>query len=108
MSRRSLTVSPAASRRAISTIWLLAHAEDDQVGLGVEHDRPADRVAPVVVMGQPPQRRLDAAGDDRHAGKRLAGPLAIGQRGPVGPQADPAAGASRRRRCGPSCWPCSG
>ena len=43
-------------------------------------------------MGQAAQRRLDAAGDDRHAGEGLAGPLAVGQRGPVGPQADPAAG----------------
>ena len=71
---------------------VLAHAEDDEVGLGVEHDRPADGVAPVVVMGQPAERGLDAAGDDRHAGKRLAGTLAVGDRGPVGPQADPAAG----------------
>ena len=64
-----------------------------QVGLGVEQDRPADGVAPVVVMGQPAQRRLDAAGDDRHARERLAGALAVGQRRAVGPQADPAAGA---------------
>ena len=92
MSRRSLTVSPAASRRAIVDDLVLAHAEDDEVGLGVEHDRPADRVAPVVVMRQPAQRGLDAAGDDRHAGKRLAGALAVRDRGAVGPQADPAAG----------------
>ena len=71
---------------------MLAHAEDDEVGLGVEHDRPADGVAPVVVMGQPAERGLDAAGDDRHAGKRLARALAVGNRGAIGPQADPAAG----------------
>ena len=72
---------------------LLAHAEDDEVGLGVEQDRPLDGVAPVVVMGQPAERRLDPAGDHRDAGEGLAGPLAIGQGGAVGPQADPAAGA---------------
>ena len=71
---------------------MLAHAEDDEVGLGVEHDRAADGVAPVVVMSQPAERGLDAAGDDRHARKRLAGPLAVGDRRAIGPQADPAAG----------------
>ncbi len=70
---------------------LFAHAVDEQVGLAVEQDGTANRVAPVVVMGQPAQRRLDAAGDDRHAGKRLARPVAVRQRRPVGTQADPAA-----------------
>ena len=91
-SRRSRTVSPAAKPLGDLDDRVLAHAVDDQVGLAVEQDRPADRVAPVVVMGQPPQRRLDAAGDDRHAGERLAGAVAVRQRRPVGPQADPAAG----------------
>ena len=79
---------PAGDRHDL----VLAHAEDDQVGLGVEHDRPADGVAPVVVMRQPAERGLDAAGDDRHARKRLAGALAVGNRRAVGPQADLAAG----------------
>ena len=39
-------------------------------------------------MGQPPQRRLDAAGNDRYAWKRLAGALAVRQRRPVRPQSD--------------------
>ncbi len=43
-------------------------------------------------MGQSAQRRLHAAGDDRHAGEGLAGAVAVGQRGPVGAQADAAAG----------------
>ena len=43
-------------------------------------------------MGQPAERGLDAAGDDRHAGKCLARALAIGNRGAIGPQADLAAG----------------
>ncbi len=42
-------------------------------------------------MGQAAQRRLDAAGDDRHAGERLAGAMAVGQRGAIGTQADAAA-----------------
>ena len=92
MSRRSLDRLARREPPGDLDDRLLAHAEDDQVGLAVEQDRPADGVAPVVVVGQPAQRRLDAAGDDRHAGERLAGPLAVGQRRPVGPQADPAAG----------------
>ena len=43
-------------------------------------------------MGQAAQRRLDAAGDDRHAREGLAGSMAVRQRGPVGAQADAAAG----------------
>ena len=71
----------------------LAHAEDQQIGLGIEQDRAADLVAPIIVMGQTPQAGLDAAGDDRHALVRLARPLAVGQRGPIRPPADFAAGA---------------
>ena len=93
MSRRSCTVSSGREPTGDLDDRLLAHAEDHQVGLGVEQDRAADGVAPVIVMGQAPQRGLDAAGDDRHAGKRLAGALAVGESGAVGPQADPAAGA---------------
>ena len=70
---------------------MLAHAEDHEVGLGVEHDRTADSVAPVIVVSQPPQRCLDPPGDDRHPGKGLAGTLTIRHRRPVGTQADPPA-----------------
>ena len=66
----------------------LPHSEDDQVGLGIEQDRTADRVAPVVVVGDAAETRLHAAGDDRHSGIRLPRPLAVGERGPVGPPAD--------------------
>ena len=65
---------------------MLAHAEDDEVGLGVEHDRSADGIAPVVVMSQPAQGCLDASGNHRHTRKGLAGPLAIGERRPVRPK----------------------
>ena len=87
---------------------LLAHAVDDEVGLAVEQDRAADGVAPVVVVGQPPQRRLDAAGDDRHAGERLAGAVAVRRAWPGRGAGRSGRRANRRRRCGPSCWRCSG
>ena len=93
MSRRSLDGLPGEEAAGDLQDRLLSHAEDDEVGLGVEQDRPLDGVAPVVVMSEPTERRLDPSGDDRHAGERLAGPLAVGERGAVGPQADPAAGA---------------
>ena len=74
---------------------LLAHPVDDEVGLAVQQDRPADGVAPVVVMGQPAQARLDPAGDHRDPGEGFAGPLAIRERRPVRPQPDPAPRAVR-------------
>ena len=39
----------------------LGIAIEQQVRLGVEQDRPAHLVGPVVVMGDTAQRRLDAA-----------------------------------------------
>ncbi len=71
---------------------LFAHAVHEQIGFGIEHDRTPDGVAPVIVMGQSAQRCLDAAGNHRNAGKCLAGALTIRKRGPVGAQADAAAG----------------
>ena len=41
-------------------------------------------------LGEPAERRLYTARDYRHAGVRFAGPLAVGERRPVGPHADPA------------------
>ena len=43
-------------------------------------------------MGEPPQRRFDAARDHRHARERLAGALAVDERRAIGLQADPPAG----------------
>ena len=93
MSRRSL--DRLASRQPPGDLddRLLAHAEDDEVGLRVEQDRPLDGVAPVVVMGQPAQARLDPSRDHGDARERLASPLAIGHGRAVGPQPDLAAGA---------------
>src|SRR6202041_1702096 len=71
---------------------MLAHAEDDQVGLGIEHDGALYGVTPVVVMGQSAERGFDATGDDGHTGEGFAGALAIRDGGTIGPQADLTAG----------------
>ncbi len=73
----------------------LPHAVHQEVGLGVENDRAADLVTPIVVMGEPPQAGLDTAGDHRHAGVGFAGALAISQSGPIRSPPDPAARAVR-------------
>ena len=43
-------------------------------------------------MGDAPQRGLDAADDDGHAGERLPAEVAVDERGAVGPEAGVAAG----------------
>src|SRR5690606_40469570 len=45
----------------------LGIAVQQQVGLGVHENRMAYLVLPVVIVGNPPQRSLDATDDDRHA-----------------------------------------
>ena len=42
------------------------HPEGEEVGPGVDEDAGVHRVRPVVVMGKPPERRLQAADDNRH------------------------------------------
>ncbi len=69
-----------------------AHPINDQVSLAVQKDRFPDRVGPIVVMCQTTQGGLDPASNDWHAGKRLPGPVAVGQRGPVGPESNPPPG----------------
>ncbi len=44
-----------------------AHAVDQHVGFAIQQNRTPDFVAPIIVMGQTPQARLDAAGDDGHS-----------------------------------------
>jgi hypothetical protein len=70
----------------------LPHPKGDEIGLRVEQDRPANRVAPVVVVGDPAERGLHPAGHQRHAGKCLPRPLTIGEGRPVRPPADLAIG----------------
>jgi hypothetical protein len=84
------TGSPFASARR-SPRRALAHAEDEQVGLRVEQDRAADLIGPVVVVRDAPERGLDAAEHDGHAGETPAGRgssrrcRAVGARSPVRP-----------------------
>ena len=55
----------------------LGVAVDEEVGLGVEQDRAAHLLRPVVEVRDATQRGLDAADDDRHVPERLAGALRV-------------------------------
>jgi hypothetical protein len=57
----------------------LGIAIHEQVALGIDQDGPTHLVLPVVVMGDAPQRRLDAAHDEGHVAKSLAAALRINQ-----------------------------
>ncbi len=58
-------------------------AVEQDVGLGVDQDRAADLVGPVVVVRDAAQARLDAAEHDRHVLVGLAHPLRIDDDGAV-------------------------
>src|SRR5437660_852367 len=64
---------------------LLAHAVDEDVTGAVDQDRMPHPIAPVVVVGEPPQRRLDAADDDRHIRKELLELAGVDRGGVVRP-----------------------
>ncbi len=55
----------------------LAHAEDEEVRLGVEEDRAAHGVGPVVVVRDAAQRRFDAAEDDGHVAVGFARAIGV-------------------------------
>jgi hypothetical protein len=57
---------------------------DEEVGLGVEEDRAAHLLRPVVEVRYAPQRRLDATHDQRRVLERLAYALRIDQHAAVG------------------------
>jgi len=71
----------------------LSHAVDEEIRLGGDEHRRLHGVGPVVVVRDAAERRLDAAGDDRHARERLAAPLRVDRGRAVGPLA----GAAARR-----------
>ena len=71
----------------------LPHAVHQQVGGRVKQDGAAHLVLPVVIVGEPPQRRLQPADDDGRIGKRLSGPVGVNDGGPVRPEAQLSAGA---------------
>ena len=70
----------------------LAHAVDEQVGLGIQQDGAAQAVGPEIIMGGAAQRGLDAAQDHRQAGEGLTGQVGIDQTGAVGTRTGLAAG----------------
>ena len=80
----------ASGRQAVSDVdnCPLAHAVDQQVGFAVQQNRTADFIAPIIVVGDTPQARLDAAGDDRHAFVGFTRSLAVGQRRSIRTKAD--------------------
>ena len=63
----------------------LCVAIHQQIGLGVEENRAAHLLGPVIEMRNTPQTRLDSANDDRHIGIRLTGTLGIDDDRPIGP-----------------------
>ena len=65
---QQLGVVAVAHRRGYLLHDALAHAVDQQVGTAVDKDRGFERILPVVVVGEPPQRRFDAAHHHRRAG----------------------------------------
>ena len=70
----------------------LGVAEQQDVGAGVDQDRMANLVLPVVVVGDAAQRGLDAAEHDRHVLVGFLAALAVDQAGAVRPLARFAAG----------------
>ena len=62
----------------------LGIAVQQQVALGVQHDRSAHFVRPVVVVGNAAQRAFNAAQNQRHIRKSLAAALAVHNGGAVG------------------------
>ena len=65
----------------------LPHAIDQQVRPRVKKDGAADRIIPVVVVGEPPQAGLQSADDHRRVRERFPGPVGVDDGGPVGAQA---------------------
>ena len=84
MSRSARTSSPASSRSAIATTCR-SPAVDEEVGRCVREDRGADRIRPVVVVGEPPERGLDPAEHDRRPGKGRVDPVGVDEHGAIGP-----------------------
>ena len=65
----------------------LPHAVHQQVRRRVEQYAPPHLVVPVVVVGEPPQRRLQPADNDGHIRPRLPHPVGVHDGGPIRPLA---------------------
>ena len=61
----------------------LARPVDEDIGPGVEEDGAADVVAPVIIMGEAPERGLDAAEDDPGPLEELPEAVGVDDDGPV-------------------------
>lgn len=64
----------------------VAHAVGQQVGSAVDKDRRLQRVAPVIVVREPPQRGLDAAEHDRRVGEQPLQDARVDRGRIVGPE----------------------
>lgn len=71
---------------------LLSHAVGQDIGARVDQNRPPDLVIPVVVVGEPAQRGLQPAENDRHIAVGLADAVAVDDGSAVRPQAHLPAG----------------
>ena len=65
----------------------LGVAVQQQITLGVDHDRSANLVLPIVVVGNAPQRAFNAAHDDGHIFEGLTATLAVNNGSAVWPLA---------------------
>ena len=85
----------------------LARAVDQEVGRRVREDRGADRVRPVVVVGEPPEGGLDPAEHDRDPGEERVHAVGVDEHGSIGPARN-AAGRVRVRRPAAAGSGCTG
>ncbi|MPN53614.1 hypothetical protein SDC9_201278 [bioreactor metagenome] len=69
----------------------LPHAVDQYIGTAVKQDGAAHCVVPIIVVGKPAQRCLNAADDNRHPGGRRPNGIRVDNDRPVRPAAGNAA-----------------
>ena len=84
---QQLGVVAVAHRRGYLLHDALAHAVDQQVGTAVDEDRGFERILPIVVVSEPPQRRFDAAHHHRRAGIEPFEDVGVGLDSVVGAEA---------------------
>ena len=70
----------------------LSHAVDQKVGAAFDQQRGLQLVAPVVVVGEPPQRGFDASDDDRDVGIQPFEDLRVDRHGVIGSEPSLSAG----------------
>ena len=85
MSRIAWIGSPLDARCAISTMAPFGIAVDQDIGLGVDQNRAADLLGPMIILRDPAQRRLNPADDDGCVFVGFAAALGIDDHRPVRP-----------------------